>query len=143
MDCKCRHHEGGGGFLLGVLVAVILTLLFSTKKGRGIIQKVLDTGLSNFADISSIFDDEDLEELENEEVEPSKKSQKKKSNPIVEDKKILAEEIKDVVDGKVEEVKEEVTEAVLDAVEKTENVIDRVRDKEASGIRRFFKGTKR
>lgn len=57
MDGKHNEHHGGNGFLIGVIVGVILTLLFTTAKGRKIFRMLSDEGLDKFADLEKLLDE--------------------------------------------------------------------------------------
>lgn len=71
---ECHHERGSGnGFLLGVLVGVVLTLLFTTDKGRKILKELSENGLEalddrlrNFeeGDENVVADEEDHEKME-------------------------------------------------------------------------------
>ena len=64
-----HHNSGGSGFLAGVLVGVVITLLFTTKKGREIFKETVDRAIDKFNDLQDkvetkldeqeVFDDED------------------------------------------------------------------------------------
>ncbi len=45
-----RHHSGNG-FLFGIIVGVLLTLLFTTKKGRNILKTLADEGVDSISDL--------------------------------------------------------------------------------------------
>lgn len=45
-----RHHSGNG-FLFGIIVGVLLTLLFTTKKGRNILKTLADEGVDSINDL--------------------------------------------------------------------------------------------
>jgi gas vesicle protein len=46
-----KHNNAGNGFLFGVVVGGITTLLFTTKKGREIVKEVTERGLDKFSEI--------------------------------------------------------------------------------------------
>ncbi len=61
-----NHNNGGNGFLLGVIVGVLATLLFTTKRGRAILKEVMEKGIDKFANLEELmreteddFDDEE------------------------------------------------------------------------------------
>lgn len=72
---KCNHHSHGNGFLVGVIVGVILTLLFTTKKGREIVKELTAKGLDAFSDFQKVMNEtisdakEATDEMEEELVE--------------------------------------------------------------------------
>jgi len=99
-----QQHTGGSGFLLGVIVGVLLTLLFTTKRGRAILKEVMEKGIQKFADLEELMremeeketsteEDEDYED-ENDYIpakqiaapEPPKKEVVKKAEPAPEPK---------------------------------------------------------
>lgn len=62
-----RNNNGNGsGFLLGVLVGVIITLLFTTKKGREIVKDLTEKGLDKFSTLQDVlegnFEDEEFDD---------------------------------------------------------------------------------
>jgi hypothetical protein len=75
---KCNHNHKsshGNGFLLGVILGVIVTLLFTTKKGREIVKILTEKGLDKFSDLQKVMNEatsdveEELIELVEEESE--------------------------------------------------------------------------
>jgi gas vesicle protein len=65
-----KHHQGGSnGFLAGVIVGVVITLLFTTKKGREIFKETVDRAIDKSnnlqdkvetkLDEQEVFDDEE------------------------------------------------------------------------------------
>lgn len=68
MEEKQQHHHNGlgSGFALGVVVGVIVTLLFTTKKGREVVKELTERGLDKFSDLEKRLQEteEDLEAAE-------------------------------------------------------------------------------
>ncbi len=65
-----RNHSNGNGFsvfLTGVIVGVLLTLLFTTRRGKKLLDKITDEGLTSLSDLKTLMQDEDLEEMEDEQ----------------------------------------------------------------------------
>ncbi len=60
-----NHNGSGNGFLLGVIVGVLITLLFTTKRGRAIFKDVMERGVQKFADLEQLMK-ETGEEFEDE-----------------------------------------------------------------------------
>lgn len=60
------QHTSGNGFLLGLIVGVILTLLFTTSKGRKILRELSENGFDAINDRLKDFEgfDENVEEME-------------------------------------------------------------------------------
>src|SRR5258706_8128591 len=65
---NCNHHNGGGnGFIFGFFAGVLVTLLFSTKKGREILRLLTEKGIEKFSDIEGAFEDpQDEEDVDGE-----------------------------------------------------------------------------
>lgn len=58
------HNHPGNGFLMGVIVGGVATLLVTTKKGREIIKDLTAKGLDKFSEIQKNLDDiVDFEEV--------------------------------------------------------------------------------
>jgi gas vesicle protein len=51
MENKNKNHDSGNGFLLGVVVGSIATLLFTTKKGRQILKELTDRGIESISEL--------------------------------------------------------------------------------------------
>lgn len=67
-------NNAGGGFILGILIGVLITLLFTTKKGRKILKTITDEGMDKINNFEDLFekkmreeDDEDMG-MSNEDV---------------------------------------------------------------------------
>lgn len=71
-----QHVSGGNAFILGVIVGVVITLLFTTKKGKEILRVLTEKGLSKFSDMEEIFDDEE----ESDEYVRSSQSEQERSD---------------------------------------------------------------
>ncbi len=64
------QRVSGSGFLLGVIVGVILTLLLITKRGRAILKDILEKGAEKFANLEQLMretEKNDEEELFSED----------------------------------------------------------------------------
>lgn len=67
-DHNCHHnHESNNGFLLGVIVGAVLTLLMVTKKGRKILRMLTDEGIEKISDLERILEQK-IQEVEQQEV---------------------------------------------------------------------------
>lgn len=53
-----KHHHSGNGFIAGLIVGIVLTLLFTTKIGRKIVKTLTEEGMGSLGDILD-FDIED------------------------------------------------------------------------------------
>jgi gas vesicle protein len=62
-----NHNGSGNGFLLGVIVGVLATLLFTTKRGRAILKDVMERGIDKFANLEELM--RETEEGYDEELE--------------------------------------------------------------------------
>jgi gas vesicle protein len=86
-----NHNGSGNGFLLGVIVGALITLLFTTKKGRAILKDVMEKGVQKFADLEQLMQEAE-EELEDETgddyipAEPVEESEPPKAQKPVEKK---------------------------------------------------------
>lgn len=63
MDKNNNSNITGNGFLMGVIVGAVGTLLFTTKKGREIVREITDKGLEKFSDFEIALED-NAQELE-------------------------------------------------------------------------------
>ena len=64
----CRHnHESNNGFILGVIVGVILTLLMVTKKGRKILRMLTDESIEKISDLEKLLEQKMQEVQEKKE----------------------------------------------------------------------------
>src|SRR5438309_823964 len=59
MDNKHNPHGGGNGFILGVIVGVVITLLFTTNRGRKVLRVLTEKGFERFSDLQQAFDEEE------------------------------------------------------------------------------------
>lgn len=99
-----HHHSSGNGFMLGVIVGVLLTLLFTTKRGREILKEMTDKGIEKWSELEKLSKELQEEELSSEEVEvdpqdyvkPEEKKEIKyiASQPAVEKKEEKVVEVK-------------------------------------------------
>jgi len=72
---QCQHGgNGSGGFFVGLLVGVVLTLLLTTKKGRRMFKELTDEGMTKFSDFEKKLQDtlekdvvEEVDEFDDEE----------------------------------------------------------------------------
>ncbi|MGI8419572.1 MAG: hypothetical protein ACR2LN_02910 [Candidatus Levyibacteriota bacterium] len=65
-----RNQQQGGqgnGFLLGVIVGVLITLLFTTKRGRAILKDVMEHGFEKFSNLEKLMQEIQEKELIEEE----------------------------------------------------------------------------
>jgi hypothetical protein len=58
----------GNGFIFGLIVGVIITLLFTTKRGRIIFKEIMENGVRKFSDLEQILRESDAMEYD-EEIE--------------------------------------------------------------------------
>ena len=67
-----KEKQGGGlssGFLLGVVVGVIITLLLTTKRGKRILKLITEEGMSKLSNWEDLFRDA-VEEYQTKPAEP-------------------------------------------------------------------------
>lgn len=84
------NNAVGNGFLLGVLIGVILTLLITTKKGREILKDLLDRGIEKISNLEDILPTQikpDITEEENDYVKQNPEQIKKEIKFIATEKK--------------------------------------------------------
>lgn len=86
---QANTHGTGNGFLLGVIVGILATLLFTTKKGRRVLQTLTDHGMEKFSEIETklqsakqefadeIEEEDDYVEVEERTPAPEPKPEKK------------------------------------------------------------------
>ncbi len=86
-------HKGGNGFLLGVVLGSVATLLLTTKKGREILREVADKGMERFSDLEESLEREgeeyvDLESADDyvETVPTEKKTENEEGKHVSEEK---------------------------------------------------------
>lgn len=58
-----KNGQSPNGFLFGLIVGVLLTLLFTTKKGRQILHTLTEEGMNKFSNVEDI-----LHAMEEEDV---------------------------------------------------------------------------
>jgi gas vesicle protein len=133
-----KHHQGGGnGFLAGVIVGVVITLLFTTKKGREIFKDTVDRAIDKFnnlqdkvetkLDEQEVFDDEDegddyvKPEPVHEPAAPAKEV------------RYLASETSEEIDDIEEEAPIEPKHA------EPKEAVTKEAPKKSSGVRKFFR----
>ncbi len=51
MEHKDRNHNHGNGFILGLIIGGVATVLFTTKKGREIVKEITEKGFEKIADL--------------------------------------------------------------------------------------------
>lgn len=134
-----QHHGSGnnnGGFLLGILVGVALTLLLVTKKGRKILRMLTDEGIDKLSEWETVIndvkdaidDDEDNIPSDDYIREPAVKEQTKETP---QNQRTVKEQVP------VQPViQQEPTPAV---VEKEAGTVSKLK----SSTRRFFRGAKK
>lgn len=57
-----KQHHGNGGFLLGILIGVAITLLFTTKRGRRVLKTLTDEGMDKIGSLEELFEKKMREE---------------------------------------------------------------------------------
>lgn len=81
------HHNNnnhGNGFLLGLMLGGVLTLLFTTKKGREIVREMTDKGLEKFSELQDELEEagEEFEEISGDDYIEQEPLEKKEINEI-------------------------------------------------------------
>lgn len=101
-DNHNHQHANGSGFLLGVIVGVLITLLFTTKRGRIIFKEILEKGVEKFSNLeelmkeSSMLDEEDIDEAEGEDFIPSVPT----TQPALPEKKVVEQTQEEKIEPK-------------------------------------------
>ncbi len=63
MEEKNNNHSGGGnGFLAGLIIGGVVTLLFTTKRGREIVKELTEKGLDKFTELEDSLKEKKLED---------------------------------------------------------------------------------
>lgn len=63
-----NSHNQGGGFVFGLVLGSIATLLFTTKKGRELVKEMTDSALDKFADLQKGLDEAvEVEEIDGDD----------------------------------------------------------------------------
>lgn len=87
-----HHDHPGNGFLLGLIIGGVATLLFTTKKGREIVKDFVDKSLEKYSDLEKsveraekdyedVIDGEDyLEPVEGEKLKLAKEAKSENSS---------------------------------------------------------------
>lgn len=85
MENQQKHHGFfNNGFILGIIIGVCVTLLFTTKRGKRILSLLTEEGLQRFTDLERILD-----HLEEEYVGQAGEKdglEQKETTPIIERK---------------------------------------------------------
>ncbi|HZE87858.1 MAG TPA: YtxH domain-containing protein [Methylomirabilota bacterium] len=120
-----KNHNGGfgQGFMLGLLVGIVGTLLVTTKKGREIFRELTTKGLDKFSDLEQRLQETGaFEEFDDEDdyIAPAPRTLKTEAHPEEEDS--------------VREVAQE--------EERAEKPVVKSHPPRPSHIRRFFRGKK-
>ncbi len=55
MDQRKHHTQGNNSFVLGLILGVLITLLFTTKKGRQILRSFTEEGHGKFSELEAMF----------------------------------------------------------------------------------------
>lgn len=87
-----NHNQNSNGFLLGLIIGGVATLLFTTKKGREIVKDLTEQGIERISDFQDKMEKVvvDYEDVPGEDyVEPEKRSAE---IPEPEKPKLLAKE---------------------------------------------------
>lgn len=80
---RCNHNQSGTGFVLGVMVGIILTFLFVTKKGRKILDILTDEGMERLESLEEIFQVLEDEDVSSGKVNKKQEAEKKSNKPSV------------------------------------------------------------
>lgn len=151
-----HHHGNSSGFLAGVIVGVVITLLFTTKKGREIFKDTINKALDKFSDLQNkieeevVYDDEDEEGNDYVKPEPDPKEKPKEvryiasetENEVTPEKPAESEarsERPAPAKAKPEHVEEKHEEAKHHEVTQEKEELQPEAPKKTSSVRKFFK----
>jgi gas vesicle protein len=82
-DKNNNNQNSGSGFLLGLVIGSVTTLLFTTKKGRELVKEMTDSALDKFSELQEGLDEAvDIEELEGDDyIEREERPSQKEEEP--------------------------------------------------------------
>jgi gas vesicle protein len=106
-----QHNNFGSGFMLGVILGVAGTLLFTTKRGRAIFKEATDKGLDKFTDLEK--------QLQTKGEE-------------------LIDTVKEIKDDYLD-MEEETEDTLVEKKEETSTAHKETKEQPAPSIRKFFK----
>lgn len=109
MENKNRVNNSSNGFWLGLVLGVVLTLLFTTKKGRAILNVLLDKGMQKISDLEERIKDSDYMDDVDENGDYIKREPIQEVRYIAEKEDVVEEQakVKPVRDEAIEEEQEE------------------------------------
>lgn len=87
-----NHNQNSNGFLLGLLIGGVATLIFTTKKGRELARELTELGIEKISDLQEKIDEAvvEYEDIPGEDyVEPAERPSEP---PVLEKPKLLAKE---------------------------------------------------
>ncbi len=121
MENHDKSDNSGNGFLIGIILGSVVTLLFTTKKGREIVKDLTEKGLERLSELQNNIDKAIIveEAEENDYLEPEDRLVQP-NEP--EKPKLLAKESTPNVDARIEKPR---TEKATQA-QKPERVVKRL-----------------
>jgi gas vesicle protein len=139
---RTQQQSGhGNGFLLGVIVGVLITLLFTTKRGRAIFKDAVEKGIQKFSHLEDLIkeakNEDFMEEDEGDDFIPSKEllaEPAEKREPKEKEEKNESEKIKE------KPIAAEQPKPTKKAVEEVEKAPEKT--KPSTG-KRWFRGLRR
>jgi len=148
MQERNQHQNNGNGFLFGVIVGVLVTLLFTTKRGREILKEVTDKGIKKWSELEKLskemqeetFGEDEMDDESSDYVAPEKKEVRYiAAEPVAHEKKVVAEAPVEKKAPKAEVVEEKSEVKAKEAVAPEEK---KSSEKTITG-RRWFRGLRK
>lgn len=144
-----NSHQSSNGFLTGAIIGAVVTLLFTTKKGREIVKDLADRGVEKLSEFEEnvkkqkIMLEEDLEE--SDYIEPKTRPMQIQSGNNIEDlDKSVSEVEQKTISVKKPDTNKSVSKSVDSVTNKTHAKVTHQKNKPGKAvIRRFFKGPKK
>jgi gas vesicle protein len=105
MDKKQHNQQQnslGGGFLLGLVLGVLITLLFSTKRGRELLKEWTEKGINKLSDLETMIKEQTEKENkqpeapENDYIQKDQKQKEQERKLIAQEAEIIDEKPKTV-----------------------------------------------
>ena len=84
MDHHSNNNHNGNGFLFGLLLGGVVTLLFTTKKGREVVKDLADRGLDKFSELQDEFEEArgEFEDIDGDDYVQPEPLEKKVINEV-------------------------------------------------------------
>lgn len=111
MDHSARRGGSFSAFVFGILVGSLVTLLFTTKKGRKILRVITDEGVERFTKWEDMISAVE-QEMDNEDISSS-----------------IGEGVEEKIEAVVQEAKENITPIITEVEKKKRRIFKGIRKK--------------